>query len=95
MNIIERVENIFQRKCTVCRRPKRRAIGEQVERLTACGVEECPYHADIFSAIKEAQQLELLEFFLSKNLVLCVTSPNFVPYKTQRYGLQFQNDSRL
>lgn len=70
MNIIERVENIFQRKCTVCRRPKRRAIGEQVERLTACGVEECPYHADIFSAIKEAQQLELLEFYLSKDEAL-------------------------
>lgn len=70
MNIIERVENIFRRKCNVCRRSKSRAIGEQVEKLSACGVEQCPFHEDVFLAIREAQKVELLAFNLSKSEVL-------------------------
>lgn len=67
MNIIER---IFQRKCNVCRRPKSRAIGEQVDKLSSCGVEQCPFHEDIFLAIREEQKAELLEFNFSKSEAL-------------------------
>lgn len=67
MNIFQRV---FPKKCNVCRRPKSRAIDEQVERLLSCGVEQCPFHEDIFSAIRQFQKAELIEFTLSKTEVL-------------------------
>jgi hypothetical protein len=49
------------KRCVLCKRPKQRAIREQVNHKQTCPDFTCPFRSEILSKIQQASQIKIIK----------------------------------